>query len=63
MREDRLFLEWMACFFALLERPVPAEGQPEDPEVRKNWAWWKLRKWILTIVNRLFTRWGSGDEG
>ena len=49
----------MACFFALLERAVPVEGQPEDPELRKNWAWWKLRKWILTIVNRLFTRWGS----
>ena len=55
-----MFLEWMACFFALLERPVPVEGQPEDLEVRKNWAWWKLRKWILTIVNRLFTRWGIG---
>ena len=25
---------WITCFMQLLERPVPAEGQPADPEDR-----------------------------
>ena len=34
---------WITCFMQLLERPVPAEGQPADPEdrnqVRRGFVW------------------------
>lgn len=32
------------------------EGQPADPELRKSWGWWKVKKWTVHILNRLYTR-------
>jgi hypothetical protein len=43
-------------FLNVLERPVPLEGQPVDPDLRKSWGWWKLKKWTIHILNRLYTR-------
>lgn len=51
-----VFSAWMALFLNLLERPVPLEGQPTDPELRKAWGWWKVKKWTIHILNRLYTR-------
>ncbi|GJM85010.1 hypothetical protein PR202_ga00737 [Eleusine coracana subsp. coracana] len=42
-----------------LLRPVPVEGQPIDPEIRKSWGWWKVKKWTIHILNRLYTRFGD----
>ncbi|EFJ12043.1 hypothetical protein SELMODRAFT_158348 [Selaginella moellendorffii] len=50
---------WMTCFLNLVERPVPSEGQPADLEMRKSWGWWKVKKWTLHIVNRLYNRFGD----
>jgi len=49
----------MGLFLNILERPVPVEGQPEDPELRKSWGWWKAKKWIAHILNRLYTRYAG----
>ncbi|XP_051118176.1 importin beta-like SAD2 [Andrographis paniculata] len=54
-----LFNAWMVRFLNLLERPVPVEGQPVDPELRKSWGWWKVKKWTVHILNRLYTRFGD----
>ena len=35
------------------------EGQPEDLELRKGWPWWKLKKWVLHVINRMFSRFGN----
>lgn len=51
-----VFSAWMALFLNLLERPVPLEGQPTDPDLRKAWGWWKVKKWTIHILNRLYTR-------
>ncbi|CAF2059526.1 unnamed protein product [Brassica napus] len=53
------FNAWMVLFLNILERPVPVEGQPEDPELRKSWGWWKTKKWVAHILNRLYTRFGD----
>ncbi|KAF8098130.1 hypothetical protein N665_0273s0030 [Sinapis alba] len=53
------FNAWMGLFLNILERPVPLEGQPEDPELRKSWGWWKTKKWVAHILNRLYTRFGD----
>ncbi len=29
------------------------EGQPTDPDDRKLWPWWKVKKWVLHIFGRL----------
>ncbi|KAG6406065.1 hypothetical protein SASPL_133662 [Salvia splendens] len=57
--DPNVFKAWMILFLNILERPVPAEGQPEDPELRKTWGWWKVKKWTVHILNRLYTRFGD----
>ncbi|KAA8527329.1 hypothetical protein F0562_034574 [Nyssa sinensis] len=54
-----VFNAWMVLFLNVLERPVPSEGQPADPELRKSWDWWKVKKWTVHILNRLYTRFGD----
>ncbi|OIT27271.1 importin beta-like sad2 [Nicotiana attenuata] len=51
--DPNVFNAWMVLFLDILERPVPLEGQPTDPEIRKLWGWWKVKKWIVRILNRL----------
>ncbi|KAK4387968.1 Importin beta-like SAD2 [Sesamum angolense] len=54
--DPNVFNAWMILFLNILERPVPVEGQPADPELRKSWGWWKVKKWTVHILNRLYTR-------
>eukprot|EP00887_Chlorella_sp_A99_P003658 scaffold7.g3658.t1 len=58
LREGQ-FAGWMGALHALVMLPVPAEGQPADPELRKGWQWWKAKKWALHIAYRLFNRYGD----
>ncbi|KAE8712327.1 Importin beta-like SAD2 [Hibiscus syriacus] len=57
--DPNAFSAWMMLFLNVLERSVPLEGQPMDPELRKSWGWWKVKKWIVHILNRLYTRFGD----
>ncbi|XP_019166178.1 PREDICTED: importin beta-like SAD2 homolog isoform X1 [Ipomoea nil] len=57
--DPNIFSAWMTLFLNILERPVPVEGQPADPELRRSWGWWKVKKWTVHILNRLFTRFGD----
>ncbi|XP_058102570.1 importin beta-like SAD2 isoform X2 [Magnolia sinica] len=57
--DANVFNAWMIVFLNILERPVPSEGQPTDPELRKLWSWWKVKKWTVHILNRLYTRFGD----
>nr|XP_016507670.1 PREDICTED: importin beta-like SAD2 [Nicotiana tabacum] len=57
--DPNMFNAWMVLFLNMLERPVPLEGQPADPELRKSWGWWKVKKWTVHILNRLYTRFGD----
>uniref|UniRef100_A0A2N9HRF9 Exportin-2 central domain-containing protein n=1 Tax=Fagus sylvatica TaxID=28930 RepID=A0A2N9HRF9_FAGSY len=57
--DPNVFNAWMILFLNILERPVPLEGQPADPELRKSWGWWKVKKWTIHILNRLYTRFGD----
>ncbi|KAJ7539565.1 hypothetical protein O6H91_11G100300 [Diphasiastrum complanatum] len=59
LHDPNVFMAWMLCFHNLLERPVPLEGQPTDVEQRKMWGWWKVKKWTLHIINRLYNRFGD----
>ncbi|GAU12054.1 hypothetical protein TSUD_00190 [Trifolium subterraneum] len=57
--DQNVFNAWMVLFLNVLERPVPLEGQPVDPDLRKSWGWWKVKKWTIHILNRLYTRCGD----
>jgi len=62
------FVGWMTCFHTLIVMPVPTEGMPVDVDQRPTWPWWKVKKWVLHITNRLFSRYSDpnvckeGDE-
>ncbi|VFQ64844.1 unnamed protein product [Cuscuta campestris] len=60
--DPNIFNAWMVLFVSMLERPVPQEGQPIDPELRKSWGWWKVKKWTVHILNRLYTRFGDSQQ-
>ncbi|KAM0882997.1 hypothetical protein ACQ4PT_031935 [Festuca glaucescens] len=57
--DPNVFNAWMILFINLLERPVPVDGQPIYPDIRKSWGWWKVKKWTIHILNRLYTRFGD----
>ncbi|XP_022733037.1 importin beta-like SAD2 isoform X2 [Durio zibethinus] len=57
--DPNVFNAWMILLLNVLERSVPLEGQPLDPELRKSWGWWKVKKWTVHILNRLYTRFGD----
>ncbi|XP_077226915.1 importin beta-like SAD2 [Tasmannia lanceolata] len=57
--DPNVFNAWMILFLSILERSVPLEGQPTDPELRKSWGWWKVKKWTVHILNRIYTRFGD----
>lgn len=58
VREDQ-FTGWMSALLALAARAVPAEECPDDPVLRKQWPWWKAKKWVYHVAYRLFTRYGN----
>lgn len=59
LHDPNMFAAWMSCFHRMLERPVPLEGQPMDPDQRKVWGWWKVKKWTIQIMNGLYNRFGD----
>ena len=48
------FHAWMSLFRGLLAHPPPAHPDAQH-------AWWKLNKWILHIMNRLFAKYANAN--
>lgn len=49
---------WFDVINASLQKPLP-EGQPTGSvEERNAWPWWKVKKWAVQIMSRLFSRYG-----
>jgi len=59
LARDEVFHSWLAVLHKLLLRTVPTQHQPTDPDERRKWPWWKLKKWTLHVINRIFTRYGD----
>ncbi|XP_012566342.1 importin-7 isoform X1 [Hydra vulgaris] len=56
------FPQWMGLFKVVLEKPVPSDVQVDDDE-RPQLSWWKAKKWALTIIFKVFERYGCpGSE-
>ncbi|CAN0425651.1 LOW QUALITY PROTEIN: importin-7-like [Lethenteron reissneri] len=50
---------WMQILRIVVDREVPAETLQVDEEDRPELIWWKVKKWALHILARLFDRYGS----
>lgn len=49
---------WFDILTRALQKPLPDDRQPSDPEARQAWPWWKVKKWAVQIMSRLFSRYG-----
>lgn len=56
---------WFDILTAALKKPLPEAStgleprdQPVDVESRNAWPWWKVKKWAVQIMSRLFSRFG-----
>jgi hypothetical protein len=56
-RPDQL-QPWFDILTRVLAKPLPEEMQPPDAEARNAWPWWKVKKWSVQIMSRLFSRYG-----
>ncbi|KAM0935786.1 putative importin-beta domain, armadillo-like helical [Dioscorea sansibarensis] len=59
LHDPNIFNAWVFLLLNVLKRPVPLDGHPTDPVLRKSWGWWKVKKWTIRILNRLYTRFGN----
>ncbi|XP_041366189.1 importin-7-like [Gigantopelta aegis] len=53
------FTQWMEVFRIIMDRPVPEETLQVDENDRPELPWWKVKKWAVHILARIFERYGS----
>ena len=49
---------WFDVLTAALKKPLPEAEQPKDLEARNAWPWWKVKKWAVQVMSRMFSRYG-----
>ena len=56
---------WFDILTETLKKPLPEastgqepRGQPVEESARNAWPWWKVKKWTVQIMSRLFSRYG-----
>ncbi|PIK52316.1 putative importin-7 isoform X2 [Apostichopus japonicus] len=54
-----VFSQWMTVFQIIADREVPPHINELDIDDRPEAAWWKVKKWALHILSRLFDRYGN----
>lgn len=50
------FPQWMVLLQTVVDRPVPQAAMEHDEEDRPRLAWWKVKKWAMKIMCRVFER-------
>lgn len=53
-----LLQPWFDILTAALKKVLPEADQPTDLEARNAWPWWKVKKWAVQIMSRMFSRYG-----
>lgn len=60
-----LFQTWMNEYKICLDIQLGEPGeniipcQPEDIDEREKFKWWKVKKWIFNIINKIFNSYGK----
>lgn len=58
-----VFSQWMTLIIEIAKRDVPETAQKDvDPEDRPDLIWWKVKKWSLHLMARIFERYGSPNN-
>ena len=53
---EQNFPEWMMLLQAVVDKPVPAAAMEHEEDDRPRLAWWKVKKWAMKIMCRVFER-------
>ncbi|KAG2225799.1 hypothetical protein INT45_007043 [Circinella minor] len=59
LQETQSLVGWGTMFLQLINKKIPLEALPADPEEREKYCWWKTKKWAYHCLNRLFTKYGN----
>eukprot|EP00794_Sanderia_malayensis_P018281 gene18281-20104_t len=51
------FPQWMGIFKTIIDRPLPEIAQKWDEDEQPS-PWWKSKKWAVTVLFRIFERYG-----
>ncbi len=50
---------WIEICNMILQAPIPSHVDEVDKDERPDLSWWKVKKWALRILNRIFERYGT----
>ncbi|GMH72752.1 hypothetical protein TrST_g12124 [Triparma strigata] len=50
---------WFNMLHSLMAKKLPAESMPQGDDEREKWVWWKVKKWTIQIMTRLYSRYGN----
>eukprot|EP00112_Aurelia_sp_Birch-Aquarium-sp1_P018256 Seg4332.3 transcript_id=Seg4332.3/GoldUCD/mRNA.D3Y31 product=Importin-7 protein_id=Seg4332.3/GoldUCD/D3Y31 len=51
------FPQWMGVFKTIIDRPIPEHAKSWDEDEQPS-PWWKCKKWGVTVLFRIFDRYG-----
>jgi len=55
--DPNLIEPWLTIFYKLMSLPLPPHLHPTNEPER--WVWWKIKKWAVQIMVRLYSRFGN----
>jgi hypothetical protein len=59
LQDSTSLVAWGTLFLQLVDKKIPHQVLPADPEEREKYIWWKTKKWAYHCLNRLFGRYGN----
>lgn len=59
LQDASSMVPWGTLFLQLIDKPIPFEALPADPEEREKYPWGKTKKWAYHCLNRLFSKYGN----
>lgn len=59
LQDPTSLVPWGTLFLQLVDKKIPNEVLPSDPEEREKFIWWKTKKWAYHCLNRLFGKYGN----
>ncbi|KAL0098010.1 armadillo-type protein [Phycomyces blakesleeanus] len=59
LQDSSSLVPWGTLFLQLIDKNIPHEALPADPEEREKYPWWKTKKWAYHCLNRLFSKYGN----
>jgi hypothetical protein len=59
LQDSTSLVVWCTLFLQLVDKRIPHQVLPVEPEEREKYIWWKTKKWAYHCLNRLFGKYGN----